>query len=69
MGLSIDDPNLGTIASRVKSPFISSKLGYESEEKLPNAKLEVIDRSGHYVHMDKPHELVQVLAEFLDEVA
>ncbi len=36
---------------------------------LPNAKLEVIDKSGHYVHMDKPQELVQVVTKFLDEVA
>ena len=49
--------------------FISSKLGHEIAEKLPNAKLEVIDRSGHYVHMDKPNELVQVVTKFLDEAA
>ncbi len=49
--------------------FISSKLGYEIADKLPNAKLEVIDKAGHYVHMDKPQELVQVVTKFLDEVA
>jgi len=49
--------------------FISSKLGDEIAEKLPNAKLEVIDKSGHYVHMDKPQELVQVVTKFLDEAA
>ena len=49
--------------------FISVKLGYEIAEKLPNAELVVIDKSGHYVHMDKPHELVQVVTRFLDEDA
>ena len=49
--------------------FISSKLGYEIAEKLPNAKLEVIDKSGHYVHMDTPHKLVQVVTRFLGEEA
>ncbi len=49
--------------------FISSKLGDEIAEKLPNARLEVIDKSGHYVHMDKPQELVQVVTKFLDEAA
>ncbi len=49
--------------------FISSKLGHEIAEKLPNAKLEVIDKSSHYVHMDKSQELVQVVSTFLDEVA
>ncbi len=48
--------------------FISSKLGHEIAEKLPNSKRELIDRSGHYVHMDKPQELVQVVTKFFDEV-
>ncbi len=47
--------------------FISSKLGYEIAERLPNARLEVIDKSGHYVHMDTPHKLAQVVTSFLDE--
>jgi len=47
--------------------FISSELGHEIAEKLPNARLEVIDKSGHYVHMDKPQELVQVVTSFLGE--
>ncbi len=47
--------------------FISVKLAYEIAEKLPNARLEVIEKSGHYVHMDKPRELVQVVTKFLDE--
>ncbi len=46
---------------------INSKLGYEIAEKLPNARLEVIDKSGHYVHMDTPHQLAQLVTSFLDE--
>ncbi len=49
--------------------FISVKLAYEIAEKLPNAKVEVIDKSGHYVHMDTPQELVQVATRFLGEMA
>jgi len=49
--------------------FINSKLGNEIAEKLPNAKLEVIDKAGHYVHMDKPQELVQLVTKFLDETS
>ena len=49
--------------------FISSKLGFEIAEKLPNAKLKVIDKSGHYVHMDTPQKLVQVVTRFLGEEA
>ena len=49
--------------------FISSKLGNEIAETLPNARLEIIDKAGHYVHMDKPRELVQAVTDFLDEGA
>jgi pimeloyl-ACP methyl ester carboxylesterase len=47
--------------------FISVKLAYEIADKLPNARLEVIDKSGHYVHMDKPQELARVVTQFLGE--
>jgi pimeloyl-ACP methyl ester carboxylesterase len=47
--------------------FISSKLGHELVETLPNARLEVIDKAGHYVHMDRPEEVARVVAEFLSE--
>ncbi len=47
--------------------FISSKLGYEIVEKLPNARLEVIDKSGHYVHMDTPHKLVELVTRFIGD--
>jgi pimeloyl-ACP methyl ester carboxylesterase len=49
--------------------FISVKLAHEIAETLPNAKLEIIDKSGHYVHMDTPQELVQVVTRFLGEEA
>lgn len=49
--------------------FISVKLAYEIVEKLPNAKLVVIDKAGHYIHMDSPQDLVQVVTRFLGEAA
>ena len=49
--------------------FINVQLGHEIAEKLPNAKLKVIDKSGHYVHMDKPQDLVQVVSRFFGEGA
>jgi pimeloyl-ACP methyl ester carboxylesterase len=45
--------------------FINIKLAYEIVEKLPNAQLEVIEKSGHYVHMDQPEALVQAVTKFL----
>ena len=46
--------------------FINIKLGHEIVEKLPNAELKIIDKSGHYVHMDKPEALVKVTTEFIE---
>ena len=64
-------------ASELKTPvqviwgkydrFINVKLAYEITASLPNAKLEIIDKSGHYVHMDKPKDLVRALTGFLGE--
>lgn len=51
----------------VGSEFISIELAYEIAKKLPTARLEVIDKSGHYVHMDTPRELVQLVTRFLGE--
>lgn len=45
--------------------FISIKLGHEIAQRLPNATLQVIDKSGHYVHMDTPRELAQAMTTFL----
>ena len=47
--------------------FISSELGSEIVHRLPDARLEIIDRSGHYVHMDKPVALTEVVTRFLAE--
>ena len=47
--------------------FISSRLGEEIAATLPNADLAIIDKAGHYVHMDKPQELVAVLSQFLED--
>lgn len=45
--------------------FISKKLGVEIAEKLPNAKLKIIDKAGHYVHMDRPNELTSIVSKFI----
>lgn len=45
--------------------FIDLKLGIEIAEKVPNAVLKIIDKSGHYVHMDKPEELTAIVSKFI----
>lgn len=47
--------------------FIKVDLAYEIAEKLPNAQLEIIDKAGHYIHMDTPEKLVDVVTKFLKE--
>jgi pimeloyl-ACP methyl ester carboxylesterase len=46
--------------------FINIKLAHEIVEKLPNAELIIIDKSGHYVHMDKPEAFVEVVTKFIE---
>lgn len=45
--------------------FINAKLGALLVEKLPYARLEIIEDSGHFVHMDKPEALLKATNKFL----
>jgi pimeloyl-ACP methyl ester carboxylesterase len=45
--------------------FINRKLGEEIVQKLPDARLEIIDKCGHYVHMDAPQVLADRVIKFL----
>ena len=36
---------------------------------MPTAGLEIIDKPGHYVHMDRPQKEVQEVTQFIDEMA
>ena len=47
--------------------FINVKLAYEIVEKLPNATLEIINRAGHYIHMDSPQQVVETATRFLGD--
>jgi len=45
--------------------FIDKKLAHEIVRTLPNAKIKIIDKAGHYVHMDKPNELTRIVSCFI----
>ena len=47
--------------------FINKKLGQEIAETLPNAELKIIEKTGHYVHMDNPKELARAVTEYLEQ--
>ncbi len=46
--------------------FIDKKLALEIEQKLPNSRLEIIDKAGHYLHMDRPEIVAQKVTQFLE---
>ena len=47
--------------------FINVKLGESLAEQLTNARLEIIEDSGHFVHMDRPDKLLTISRSFLKE--
>ncbi len=47
--------------------FINFKLGELLDKKLVNSRLEIIEDSGHFVHMDKPVKLLELSRSFLEE--
>ena len=51
--------NLGSILTAIGHHLLRSR------SQPRDAALEVIDKSGHYVHMDRPRELVQTVTTFL----
>jgi len=46
--------------------FINKKLAREIDGKLANSRLDIIDKAGHYLHMDRPEIVAQKVAQFLD---
>ena len=47
--------------------FINVRLGELLHERLPNSRLEILEESGHFVHMDTPEKLLKVSKSFLKE--
>ena len=46
--------------------FTNKKLAREIDGKLANSRLDIIDKAGHYLHMDRPEIVAQKVAQFLD---
>ncbi len=71
----IKNSRAGSSPKPLEAPVISA-VGRRALGSTPLPRLHaidptapLIDRSGHYVHMDNPQELVQVVTKFLDEPA
>lgn len=48
-----------------KSPYILDQYLPSIHESFPNSQLETIDGAGHWVHAEKPVELISVVEDFL----
>jgi len=46
--------------------FIDKKLAIEIDQLLPNSRLDIIDKAGHYLHMDRPEIVAKKTIEFLN---
>lgn len=40
--------------------------GHATHEQMPNSRLEVFPRSGHFPQLDEPKRFLDVLVEFID---
>jgi abhydrolase domain-containing protein 11 len=48
--------------------FYRSDDHEEIRRIFPSAKFETISGAGHWVHADKPHELLDILKDFIQTV-
>jgi pimeloyl-ACP methyl ester carboxylesterase len=47
--------------------IVPLECGEHYAKALPNARLEIVERAGHFVDMERPDELAQVVARFATE--
>jgi pimeloyl-ACP methyl ester carboxylesterase len=40
------------------------ECGHLFQQALPNAQLRIVEGCGHFVHLDRPHELANTISEF-----
>jgi pimeloyl-ACP methyl ester carboxylesterase len=69
------DPALLSLLSRVRIPalivwgaedkVIPLECGHQFQDAIPGARLEVIDRCGHFPHYERPEELAALVSEFV----
>ena len=49
-----------------RDSIIPVSHGYATHERMPNSRLEVFPRSGHFPQLDEPERFLNVLVEFID---
>jgi pimeloyl-ACP methyl ester carboxylesterase len=49
-----------------RDSIIPVSHGHTTHERMPNSRLEVFPRSGHFPHLDEPERFLNVLIEFID---
>ena len=49
-----------------RDSIIPVSHGHATHERMPNSRLEVFPRSGHFPQLDEPERFLDVLVEFID---
>jgi pimeloyl-ACP methyl ester carboxylesterase len=48
-----------------ESKILTAEGAISLEQELPDARLEVVEKAGHHIHIDRPEETIQALKRFL----
>ena len=44
------------------------RLQQELAQKMPNSAFEIVEGSGHYIHLEQPEKVIQVIFQMVDKV-
>jgi len=51
-----------------KNQNIWLRLQQELAQKMPNSAFEIVEGSGHYIHLEQPEKVIQVIFQMVDKV-
>jgi pimeloyl-ACP methyl ester carboxylesterase len=55
------------IPNRLIHPVTTRQIALQGIQRLPNARLEMIERCGHFLQIEKADEVNELIASFLTE--
>ncbi len=64
--LTIFGENDNLIPNRFLNPGFTEDIAKKGTDRLPNSKLNMISKAGHFVHFEKPQEFNQAVKTFLN---
>jgi len=51
-----------------KNQNIWLRLQQELAQKMPNSAFEIVEGSGHYIHLEQPERVIQAILQMVDKV-